>query len=545
MKNVKSYKFNKWQLSLCILLFAALLWKIIFTAQNYPYSAFINTDPAADYMSSAVELIENGRAYYSDHPGCPYYIAIAAALTPVKVYSLLHGYAFTELIYTHIEALLIYIQFLTMAVSLTGLYLTAKSIVILTGFWPAALAGILLFFNFDIENLRRSFFVTPEGFILFLSGIVLYNFTRYLNAADNRRPLYIALFILGIGFATKITIFPLGLFICISYFLETKAAENVYKALAKLLYASGIAAAGFIAGIAVLGKRAGLFFNHIYEYMLFSEWRGFGEPGINIDKYFFNLTRFYSENVCIYIAIIILLCLIIVKVNKRSADDNRLIRICAAGLASFIMFSFIAVKVTDYNMVKRYMIIGNLVVSFITGILLSLNLKSSDIFKQSIRGLLIAVGLCYMLILQLNNKENTLQIQAQKDVENVLKKIPVNDASSNVVLCTYRNYGLGRELFFLRGMFCSFNVYDEVYRKHLSKYLFLAVVKPDGRSSISSLGKAISSNRKIVIYKGKEIFDGRWQYAVADTRTADALRQKWRFKIVSGSHNIVLLKNIQ
>src|SRR4030042_5223960 len=94
------------KIDICHLLVIALLLLIavnhITLLTNSSYNPFESIDPSSYYFSSALELLESGKAFFNKNPGPPYYIFLAFMLLPLKLYTLFSNIDLVEFVYLNI-----------------------------------------------------------------------------------------------------------------------------------------------------------------------------------------------------------------------------------------------------------------------------------------------------------------------------------------------------------------------------------------------------------------------------------------------------------
>ena len=169
-----------------------------------PTSPFFDIDPDVVYVTNAISYIKRHQIAYTDHPGTPYILTLAASYTPLRFYAKYVKHTpFVEWSLTNFSFLVLYSRFFASLLFSLGIYLYLRTIKKYTRSDILTLTAWLLLFIYP-NFLRFSVRLTPEN-LLPLIFALWFSLLVSLIKKNSSKKLLPLNFISGVAFATKFT----------------------------------------------------------------------------------------------------------------------------------------------------------------------------------------------------------------------------------------------------------------------------------------------------------------------------------------------------
>ena len=169
-----------------------------------PKNPFFDVDPEVMYVSNAVAYIHHKQIVYTDHPGTPYILTIAASFVPFRIWAkyIVHQ-PFVDWYLLNIDLIFFYSRVLSLTIFVSAIALllygirkfTRSPLAVLT-----AWLGLLIYPNMLDYGVR----IMPETFSLLVFSIWAYIFLSYLDRPRMWK-LPLLVFVGGLALATKYT----------------------------------------------------------------------------------------------------------------------------------------------------------------------------------------------------------------------------------------------------------------------------------------------------------------------------------------------------
>ena len=460
---------------------------------RYPYMPFIAGDPAAAYLTSAIYILEGHAPFYYQHPGSAYYVLLALGLVPFKLYSAINHSDFVEFVYLHKEIILIYLQFFTLFFSLAGLFLLNRATVNITKKEWTGFFVVLLFLSFKGEYQQKLWIVSAEGYLIFISGVTLFFFSRYIMNTQKERYLYLCFLSLGLGFAGKLTILPLGIFLFL--FLIYGISKTGYPPLLKLkrfIKFSAMAVLGFILGTAILGDRMGKCFTFIFRTLTHTGQYGKGEIGFDATAYMQNILEVFKRHGFFIIIFIVSQILLFnyARLKNKNEGAKQAVAIGLFSLAAFVIH-IVLQCVEPYG--GRYLIVTLILAAFSLSISLQVLLRDKRIFI--VLGIFIViVGSCLQWRFAWHN--SLRDIKGARDMDRLIERHKIDLHTDTVIF----NKGIvkNKNIYFNYADLYSFGMYNKVLYKYQPTILLYDI-----------------DTNKVTRYDRKT-YAGKWDYAIID-----------------------------
>jgi hypothetical protein len=503
MKNIRicdSFKFKEFSdrpkrlsyLQLVILaIFAFIVIDHAILVAHNPCVPFRGTDPSAPYLTSAIYILEGHMPYVYQHPGSVYYILLALGLVPFKLYSWINEINFIEFVYLHKEIILIYLQFFTLLLSLTGLYLLSRAVVNLTKKEWTGFFAVLLFLCFD-KHYDMLWLVAAEGYIIFISGVTLFLFSKYVLNKQEVKYLYLSFLSLGLGLAGKTSMFALAIFLFSFVFYEVQRISDSetlkIKQIAKFV---GISVLGFILGTAVLGSRLKHYFTFIYAAGIHGSSYESGRIGIDLVSYSNNIVGLFKTHgffVALFIATQFLL-FNSAKSQKVSAAAKQLINIGMCALVASGVYLAIC-NIESLN--SRYIIVVFFLLSFSFSAEIQILLKDR---KALIMLCVIITAFGAFSQRMSSYKRNLNYIRVNNDMDQLIEKYKI-DLRNDIVIFDCDVLVKNKNIYFLYANDFSFGMYDNVLYRYQPTILIYYMW----------------SNR--LVRYDRKTYEGKWRYAI-------------------------------
>ena len=436
---------------LVFIFFASVFADHVVLALHHYYIPFIFTKPSAAYLTSALRILNGQAPLYYDHPDSAYYSLLAFSLLPLKWYVWQKNFDLIEFVYWHKEMILLYLQFFTLLLSLSGLFCLYRAVVNTTKQEWAGLLALLL----ASECYASLWSLTSAGYLIFISGVILYLFSKHTwtdgGAEKKDKCLYLSFLALGLGFAGKVTLLPIGIFLFLALLWEIKEQPGALTwRLEKFIKCIACAAAGFFIGILPLGSRINSFFKLIYFYAVHKH-------GLDLPMITHNISLTISHDGFVILLLLILQIRLLYAAKSKNAEataPQKAILFSSALLASVIYLMLIIKPLTP-----RYQIVTLVLVSYVVCMALSSLYKHNKI----VIALLLSaafLGFCHERLSLQKFIEKSLQ--ANKDMDNLLTKYHA-DIHKDMILFDVEK---DENIYFLYG-----NMYvDHMYQRLLTQY---------------------------------------------------------------------------
>jgi len=439
------------------------------------YAPFIFTDPSAAHVVSALRILNGQTPLFYYHPGCAYYTLLSLCLLPLKSYVWHKHIDLFEFVYLHKEFVLLYLQFFTLFLSLSGLYYLNLAAVNMTKQKWSGLLVILLFLASQGEYHARLWAVGADGYLIFISGIVLFLFSRYVSSdgenTSKRKYLYPSFLLAGLGLAGKVSLLPLGIFLF--FFLSYEIKKNRIPLSGKLkefFLCAACIMAGFLSGVMVMGPQILNFFNFVYVSATHQGPYEHGGPGLNIAMTAQNISGIILHNGSFILLLVVLqIHLFYKKAGSKDPLDpvGKYAMIFFLVLASaFIYLGILIVK----PLAIRYNIVTAVLISFALSMALDVLAGHKKIAVILILTTALA-GACYQRLfayqrLLLNTE------QADQDMENLIKKHHI-DIHKDIILFDSGSIK-NKNIYFLYGNMFAGDAFKEVLLKYQPNIFILS-----------------------------------------------------------------------
>jgi hypothetical protein len=501
-----------------LLLIVAVGW-ITFTARHYPRTAFLNICPSSVWIANAVEILQEGRGFYKRDPGVSYYLFLAAALVPLKLATFFSGIDLTEFLYVHFAPVITYLQFMTMAAALTGLYLASRAAVRVTGREWIGPVSVLGFLAISPINYRWITAINTEGFLICISGLILFLFARYVTRREDRRGIYPCFFLAGVGFAAKATIAPIVLFLFLFLLFECRERRIPAKECAGRV-AKGACAAllGFIIPASVLGRDIFHYFGFLFRIATHSGTLAGSPAGFNTRFFFRNIHTLFVEHSFLLIAaaLVILVRFVYRGTDKRDTVHRRETGIALVGVVSLIVFAVLVAE----DLRPRYLIAGFVLEVFTMSLLVSALVPA----KRRLAPVLFLLALLLSVRALGTYREHLAWrrdvMQEERDTVSLIEAGRLDQKRDRIV---YTYCVQTKESFFMKGNAFSHFIYAGIIGKYQPN--FFRYKK-----------KRIRTNRN-------KTYRGSWDYALILKRERDAFMEKYPSALVAQRGRYALLRS--
>jgi hypothetical protein len=494
--------------------------QVAFIVRYYPYTAFLNVDPAAPYVGNALEILLEMRTAYHQDPGVACYLYLAAALFPLKLFTWLSHADLVELVYLHIEPVITYLQLVTLAGALTGLYIASRAAVRLTKTAWIGPLSVLIFLTLHRGHFKWIAVVNTEGFLILIAGLSLSVFSAYVMNKEKRRLLYWAFFLSGVGFATKATALPLTIFflffLLYDSFKRRMPAEECFIGAVKGLLS---AALGF--AVPAILTRLSLFRFLTFLFRVATTTRGAYQqtPASFSSAIFFEKINYilHGQGLALFIGELFILYLFYTLMRReKNLLGRENVQIALIAAASFV--SYLLLSAEDLRV--RYLIVAFMLESFALCLIIPLFfLKRRLRFVKLIVIIIFFAGACNAYLISRASKLE--KINKQYAVEALLKKGNIDSARDRIVY----SYCLPtKEFFFMRGNAFTHRVYDTVIGKYQPNFY---------------------RYRKGVIHTGyNRAYDGPWDYAIIVNRVRDVFAKRHPSELIAEEGGISLFRSV-
>jgi energy-converting hydrogenase Eha subunit C len=457
-----------------------------------PCVPFIGTDPSAPFLTSAIYILEWQRPFVYTQPGSAYYILLALGLIPFKLYSLINKINFVDFVYLHKEVILTYLQFFTLLFSLTGLYLLSRAVVNLTKKEWTGFFAVLLFLSLDGNHYKSLWLVSAEGYLIFISGVTLFLFSKYALNKQEVKYLYLSFLSLGLGLAGKTSMFVLAIFLFSFVFYELQGIRDSsalkIKQIAKFI---GTTMLGFIMGTVVLGNRLMDYFAFIYASGIHSGQYESGRMGISLARYCNNIVNLFNTK-GFFIALFIFTQILLfksAKSKKISLAAKQLINIgmCAL-LASGVYLPICNIEALN----ERYVIVVLLLLSFSFSAEIQILLKN----KRALIMLCVIIAAFGAFLQWMSIYKGTLwYIRVNNDMDRLIDRHNI-DLRNDTVIFDCHVLIKNKNIYFLYANDHSFGMYNNVLYRYQPTILLYYM-----------------DSKRLARYD-KKSYEGKWNYAI-------------------------------
>ena len=201
-----------------------------------PTSPFFDIDPDVVYVTNAISYIKRHQIAYTDHPGTPYILTLAASYTPLRFYAKYVAHKpFVNWSLENITFLFTYSRFFTAVIFSLGIFIFLNSIKRHSNSTPLTLLTWLLLLTYT-NFFRTAIRINPENFLPLVYAI-WFSLVLSLTQKNQRSTLILVNFISGVALAVKFTnlAFPIvSVLISLCFFTKLKL-KNYRQLLINLL----------------------------------------------------------------------------------------------------------------------------------------------------------------------------------------------------------------------------------------------------------------------------------------------------------------------